>query len=157
MYRPFFHGDTLDEKGSVENQDTVGDGAQVRCVFFVSFAVCLLGRNHVEPIASVSKAFLRECFACVKTVSKPLRFELLELCLSEKQTPKVIVFVRSRQNQGERLEPARVRSRQVCKAHAEFDNGVQVFSSRLRSGLADIEFIRGLVPHDTAPETHLLR
>jgi len=36
---------------------------------------------------------------CVKTVSKPLRFEPLEFCLSEKQTPQVIVFTGSRQNE----------------------------------------------------------
>src|SRR5260370_24103395 len=34
---------------------------------------------------------------CVKTVSEPLRFQALEICLSEKQTPQVIVFSTSRQ------------------------------------------------------------
>jgi hypothetical protein len=34
-----------------------------------------------------------------KTVSKPYLFRTLELCLSEKQTPQVIVFSRSRQNE----------------------------------------------------------
>jgi hypothetical protein len=48
-----------------------------------------------------------------------------------------------------------VRPRQVCEAHGEFDNGLQVFSSRLRSGRAGTEFKRGLVPHGAAPETHL--
>lgn len=47
----------------------------------------------------------------VVTVSKPLRFEALELCLSEKQTPQVIVFIRSRSNQGERLDRAGAQGR----------------------------------------------
>ena len=50
---------------------------------------------------------------CVKTVSKPLRFGAMELCLSEKQMPQVIGLIRSCQNQGERLERACVRPRQV--------------------------------------------
>ena len=36
---------------------------------------------------------------CTETVSKPLRFEALEFCLSEKRTPQAIVFIRSRQNE----------------------------------------------------------
>ena len=50
---------------------------------------------------------------CVKTVSKPLRFEPLELCLSEEQTPQVIVFSRKLLEKGERLDRAFVRPRQV--------------------------------------------
>ena len=37
--------------------------------------------------------------SCDKTVSKSLRFEALELCLSEKQMPQVVVFINRRQNQ----------------------------------------------------------
>jgi hypothetical protein len=47
------------------------------------------------------------------TVSKPLSFRALEICLSEEQTPQVIVSSRSRQNIGERLERAFVRPRQA--------------------------------------------
>jgi hypothetical protein len=36
---------------------------------------------------------------CVKTVLKPLPFGALELCLSEKQIPQVVVLIRSRQNE----------------------------------------------------------
>ena len=51
--------------------------------------------------------------SCTETVSKPLRFEPLEICLSEKQTPQVVVFIRRGQNWCEALEPACVRPRQV--------------------------------------------
>ena len=55
------------------------------------------------------KSFWREGFTpsrCAETVSKPVRFEPLELCLSEKQMPQVVVFARSGRNQCEALEPA---------------------------------------------------
>jgi len=50
---------------------------------------------------------------CMKTVSKPLLLGAFELQLSEKQMPQVVGFIRSRQNQGERVERASVRPRQV--------------------------------------------
>lgn len=40
----------------------------------------------------------RAC-GCTETVSKPLPFGAMELCLSEKQIPQVVVFMRSRQNE----------------------------------------------------------
>ena len=51
--------------------------------------------------------------ACVKTVSEPPRLGLMEICLSEKQTPQVIVFSRKRLEKVELLERACVRPRQV--------------------------------------------
>ena len=51
---------------------------------------CLLPRMPVNPKAG---------FSCTETVSKPLLFWAPELCLSEKQTPQVIVFIKSRQKE----------------------------------------------------------
>jgi hypothetical protein len=71
-------------------------------------------------------------------------------------SPSYCLFEKSPERE-EHLERACARPRQVCEAHGEFHNGLQVFPSRLRSGFADTEFKRGLVPHDAAPETHLPR
>jgi hypothetical protein len=53
-----------------------------------------------EPVRTCRKSsmFLVH-IACAKTVSKPLPFDALEFCLSEKQTPQVIVFIGRRQNE----------------------------------------------------------
>jgi hypothetical protein len=51
----------------------------------------------LSPVANVVHP--RVVFGCTETVSKPLVFGAPEICLSEKQSPQVIVFIRSRQNE----------------------------------------------------------
>jgi hypothetical protein len=70
-------------------------------------SMCITKRfNFSVPTALVTMGWnacrksnlLRDLTGCVKTVSKPLLFGTLEFCLSEKQTPEVVVFSRSGQN-----------------------------------------------------------
>ena len=67
----------------------------------------------IQKPASVKKASASTLFRCVKTVSEPLGLGPMEICLSEKQTPQVIVFSRKLSEKGERLDRAFVRPRQV--------------------------------------------
>jgi hypothetical protein len=71
----------------------------------------LSNRCGLRTVASSQSRNMQ--LSCVKTVSKPLLFWALELCLSEKQKPQMIVFNRSRRNQEERLERACVLVRQA--------------------------------------------
>jgi hypothetical protein len=47
-------------------------------------------------VRACRKSKLLGALGCVKTVSNPLQFKAQEICLSEEQTPQVIVFSRSR-------------------------------------------------------------
>lgn len=68
--------------------------------------------KHSKSFSPVAKAYRLEKLAWLyRNCVPPHRFEALELCLSEKQTPQVIVFIGSRQNRGERLEQAGAESR----------------------------------------------
>ena len=75
----------------------IGHTCDVRSIHFVRAVQAGCG-NVVQLFRSPTvKASCSK--RCVKTVSKPLRFGALEFCLSEKQTPQVIVFTGSRQNE----------------------------------------------------------
>src|SRR5579863_9799595 len=63
---------------------------------------------------------------CQKCVSEPSDWGPRRSVLSERQTPKVILFRESYQK-GERLDRASVRPRQVCEPNGELDNSLQVF------------------------------